>query len=90
MRRREFERLERRVDHLDQTGTRGVGVLTERVADLAKDVAKLEALMEAHERQHEQDRQERAAGRRWLIGTIAAMSSGILALIIEVMIAHLH
>lgn len=90
MRRREFDRLEQRVDQMDLTGTRGVGVLAERVTDLAKDVAKLEALIESHERQHELDRQERQAGRRWLVGTIAAMSSGILVLIIEQIAAHVH
>jgi len=85
--RRELDMLRTRVDLMDVNGTRGVILVQERLADVAKDVAKLEGQMAAHELLHERDRKERVSGRRWLAGTvIAALAAmvAILALLVDI------
>jgi hypothetical protein len=65
-----------RLDVIDSTGTRGVGVLSVQVADVIKDVAELRGQLGEHERKHEQDERARVAGRRWALGFgVAALAS---------------
>ena len=65
-----------RIDSIDNIGTRGVGVVQAQLVEVVKDLADLKAdvnkRFDDHQRVHEQDTQERAAGRRWLIGTLIA------------------
>lgn len=65
-----------RLEGIDQSGTKGVAVVTAQLTDLAKDVVRLEAEMDKrfnqHEQIHEQDQRDRVAGRRWQIGTVIA------------------
>jgi hypothetical protein len=70
----------RRLDAIDTSGTRGVGVLQMQITDLAKDFA-------AHEQKHEQAESKRVTGRRWAIGAaIAAVASmcAVLALLADI------
>lgn len=78
----------RRLDSIDQGGTRGVGVLSVQVADVIKDVAELGAQIESHRREHEATERARVTGRRWLIGTglaaLALVESPLLYLLAHV------
>lgn len=70
----------RRIDSIDVTGTRGVGVLQLQITDLAKDFA-------AHEKVHEQAESKRTIGRRWGIGAaIAGIASlcAVIALLVDI------
>lgn len=75
---------------------RGVTTLQAQVRELAADLSELKGetrtWQETHERYHEQDTRDRAAGRRWLIGTgiagLAAMTAAI-GLLIDIA-SHLH
>lgn len=65
-----------RLDVIDATGTRGVGVLSVQVADVIKDVAELRGQLGEHEKQHDTDARARTAGRRWSLGfAVAAFAS---------------
>lgn len=73
----EFEMLARRVEDnarrieaIDQGGTRGVAVLQLQLTDLAKDLA-------AHEQQHNQLEARRVSGRRWAIALAVAAVAAI-------------
>jgi hypothetical protein len=77
----EFDMLARRVDEnarrldsIDSTGTRGVGVLQLQITDLAKDFA-------AHEKQHEIQESRRAGARRWAwsmaVAGVASMAAAL-------------
>jgi hypothetical protein len=82
----------RRLDAIDQGGTRGVAIVTVQLTDLAKDVARLGERMDQHEKEHVQDALDRKSGRRWLVGTLitaAAGLGGVYALLVD-LIAHMH
>lgn len=61
-----------RIDSLDQTGTRGVGVVQTQLTELAKDMAGLATRMDAHEQDHKTDAAERKTARRWLVTAVIA------------------
>ena len=54
----------RRIDTIDSTGTRGVGVIQTQLTDLAKDVATVTSRLELHEKDHIQEAQDRIKQRR--------------------------
>lgn len=94
--RRDLDRLTARVEQMDQGGTRGVGVLSAQVTDLAKDLVELKTETRgyeaAHQLEHEKERSARVAGHRWLITTSLA-SLAALATAVGVLLdvaAHLH
>ena len=66
-----------RIDAIDATGTRGVGVLQQQITDLAKDVAGLSVRMDRHEEDHVKEARARAASRRWAIGVAVAALAAI-------------
>lgn len=82
----------RRIDAIDDHGTRGVVALQAQMLDLVKDVGKLEISLENHEKSHVEERKERQRSRRWMIGTaiagLASMSA-VIGLLIEVLM-HVH
>lgn len=82
----------RRIDSIDDHGTRGVVALQTQMLDLVKDVGKLEISLEKHEQSHVEERKDRQRARRWIIGTaiagIASMSA-VIGLLIEVLM-HVH
>lgn len=59
----------RRLESIDTSGTRGVGVLQQQITDLAKDVSAVAVRQEKHDREHASDAKARASSRRWMIGT---------------------
>ena len=80
-----------RLDTIDAAGTRGVGVVQAQLVEVVKDLTELKAdvnkRFDAHQNVHEQDQRDRAAGRRWLIGTLIAavvMLTAILALAVNI------
>lgn len=75
---------ERRLDEIDRSGTRGVGVLAIQLQELSKDLA-------AHETKHDQERSARAAGRKWLIALGVAFLAAVDGPIVTVLLAtHPH
>jgi hypothetical protein len=64
-------RLERRIEELDQLGTRGMGAVVTQIAGLAQDLGEVageqRAAQDDHRRQHDREQSQRASGRRWLI-----------------------
>lgn len=94
--RRDVERLAERVERIDQTGTRGVGVIQVQITELAKDLAELKgetnAWQASHERQHSDDVAARTMGRRWMIGSViagAAAAGTIIAMLADI-VAQVH
>lgn len=66
---RRVEDIFRRLEAIDQGGTRGVAVLQLQITDLSKDFA-------AHEEQHKIAEARRLSGRRWAIAlTVAAIAA---------------
>jgi hypothetical protein len=85
MLRRLVEENGRRLDTIDSTGTRGVGVLQIQITDLAKDFA-------AHEAKHEADESRRSSARRWAWSFAAAgvaSMAAVLGLLADIA-THLH
>lgn len=93
---REVDILRNRIEQIDASGSRGVGVLMTQVGELVKDMADMRAETRTwqgqHERHHEQDARDRIAGRRWLIGVgvagVASMAA-MLGLLVDIA-GHLH
>jgi hypothetical protein len=90
--RREVDILRGELHRLDDHGSRGVGAIQAQLTDLVKDVTEMKSEMnsrfEAHQRVHDQDHRDRAAGRRWLVGTgIAALMAmvAVLGLLVEIL-----
>lgn len=87
----------RRIDAIDQGGTRGVAVVGVQVAEVIKDVADVRTelradvadmrrALAAHEAKHEKEARQRVNGRRWALGfAIAAGTTlaAILSVVIE-------
>lgn len=67
----------RRLDTIDMSGTRGVGVVQVQLTELAKDVSALTTRMDRHIDDHEKEEKARLAQRRttarWIIGTMIAL-----------------
>jgi hypothetical protein len=82
---REFDQLVRRVDQIDDVGTRGVVVLQTQMTDVARDLAKIEASMDLRFKEvdgrFERATQDRVSTRRWLIGSGIAGASAIAAIL---------
>lgn len=79
----------RRLEAIDVSGTRGVGVVQVQLTDLAKDLASLASRMDHHDKEHMQDQRDRAAGRRWMAGTVIGFLAAI-EVPLGWLIAHLH
>ncbi|HEV8568928.1 MAG TPA: hypothetical protein VGQ92_17910 [Actinoplanes sp.] len=83
---REVDRLERiiegqgrRVDHLDEHGSRGVDFLKGQVERIRKDI-------EEHELAHAEAAKLAVSNRRWLIGILVALVTPLYPLIIAALI----
>lgn len=64
---RELDKVNARVDRMDENGTRGVEKIAVEVAQLRKDITD-------HETLHDRQRQEQVNGRRWMVGTLVALT----------------
>lgn len=78
-----------RLDNIDQSGTRGVGVVQQQLMDLKGDVGSLMTRLDKHEKSHVTESRERLSGRRWLVGAIIAFAA-ILETPILYVAAHIH
>ncbi len=82
-----------RLESIDDHGTRGIASLTAQVAEIIKDVAGLQSdvtnRFDLHSRTHEQDRKDRIAARRWLIGT-GLVGVGTMSAVITMLVEVLH
>lgn len=63
---------ERRIESLDTSGTRGVGIVQAQLTDLTKDVAGLSTRLDKHEQEHRQEAADRRSRARWVVGTAIA------------------
>jgi hypothetical protein len=88
---RELDMVRTRLEQIDVSGTRGVGVLQVQMTELVKDIgdlrAETRAWQVAHDREHEQERADRQAGRRWVVGAALAGFTamiGALALLVDI------
>ena len=79
----------KRLEAIDQSGTRGVGVVQVQLTDLAKDVAGLVTRLDAHDGDHVREARERVAGRRWMIATVVAFLAAI-EVPLGWLIVHVH
>lgn len=77
----ELDRLVRRIDAMDATGTRGLAVLAVQVQEIAKDLAR-------HEVMHQNEAAARAATRRWLVGAVIAVIAAVDGPVVTVLLAH--
>lgn len=62
----------RRVDELDQTGTRGVGALAVQITEVIKDVSEMRQTLDDHNKAHTAERRQLGIDRRWLVMAIIA------------------
>lgn len=71
-----YNQLAARVEQMDMTGTRGVGVIQNQVTSLMQQVAGLETDVRtwqvAHQKDHKADAVQRTSARRWIVGTVIA------------------
>lgn len=86
--RADLERLEHKIEAIDQTGTRGVAVLAVQVQEIAKDLAKLEQSIEHHRGEHRTEMRIRTSSRRWIIGMVVAAIAAVDGPLITVLLAH--
>lgn len=56
-----------RLDHIDELGTRGVGIVQSQLMDLKGDVTGLAVRLEKHEAEHTQQARDQRTARRWLV-----------------------
>lgn len=71
---RELDKVNTRIDKLDEHGTRGVEGLRTAVVQLQRDV-------QDHEKAHDVARRDAEAGRRWLIGIVVGAITPLYPLI---------
>lgn len=71
----------RRLDTIDQGGTRGVAVVQLQITELAKDFAK-------HEEQHTAAEARRLSGRRWAIALGVAAIAAIDGPMVTILLAR--
>lgn len=81
----------RRVEQMDDKGTRGVAGIAIELGHVKTDLTALKSELEQHHREHAQDRIEQAqrvtATRRFRIGAAAAWLasvSGVVALLVDI------
>jgi len=86
--RADLARLERKMESIDQRGTRGVAVLAVQVQELAKDVARLELSIESHRGEHQAEMRIRTSSRRWVVGMVVAAIAAVDGPLITVLLAH--
>lgn len=83
--RREGDQLARRVEGMDEHGTRGMQLLGERVSQQSRAIADLAGQVAdrfaEHTRQHDAEQKERTARRRWLITAAIAAAASVAAVL---------
>jgi len=79
----------RRIEELDQLGTRGVGVIQTQLTELTSDVTALAVKFERHESDHVTDQRDRRTARRWLVATGIAFLAMVEAPL-GILLAHIR
>lgn len=72
---RRVDAIVRRLEQLDEHGTRGVDALKGEVRQLGKD-------MSEHEKAHQRTADQQQTNRRWMIGTLIALVTPLYPLLI--------
>jgi hypothetical protein len=79
---------ETRIASIDQSGTRGVGIVQQQLTDVVKDLVELKAEMnarfDAHMKTHEQDERDRVSARRYTLTTVIAALAIIVGLLLNI------
>lgn len=75
--RAEFDALARRLDFLDEHGTRGVGVVSSQVTAVSQQLTQLGQAQVDHDRQHVKEREDAIKSRRWRIAMIVAAVAAV-------------
>jgi DNA invertase Pin-like site-specific DNA recombinase len=78
---RRMEAVDRRIDHLDEHGTRGVDALRAAFTTLQRDLADHEAL-------HAEQARTQIASRRWLIGLVVGLITPLYPLLITLLVGR--
>jgi len=83
---------ERRLESIDDHGTRGVGTLQTQIVELVKDVTELKTdltrFIAEHSKTHKQESDERTSSRRWMIGMAVGaitMLAAVLTVVVEIL-----
>ena len=85
-----------RLDEIDRSGTRGVGVLAMQVAELGKDMGQMQQQMSDHERNHKEDAAKaeaaKVSARRFRVTAgLAAVAAWVAAMGVLIDLAvHMH
>ena len=79
-----------RLEGIDQGGTKGVAVVQAQLIEVVKDLTELKAEVnmrfDAHLREHAQETRDRAAARRWAIGSAIAALAVVVTLLLNIAI----
>lgn len=86
--------LERRIESIDDHGTRGVGILQAQIVELLKDITDLKTslvtFISEHSRTHKEESNDRTNGRRWMVGTAIAGVMALTAILTVVVLIYQH
>ena len=77
---RRMDMMDRRIETIDQGGTRGMAVVAVQIQELTKDFAR-------HELVHERERSSRLNQRRWLAGIFVAAVAAVDGPVVTVLLA---
>lgn len=92
----EFDALVRRVEQMDQQGTRGVAGVAIQLANAISDIGELRADFKEHEHEHVKDREqrdrERTTTRRFRITATIGASASVAAVlgVLADIASHVH
>lgn len=88
----EVRDLSRRLHDIDTLGTRGTGVMEQKILELTNDVAELRAEFRNAQKEREElnrlSSRNKAINRRWLIGisfTVVGLILGTLTLLVDIL-----
>jgi len=86
--------MERRIESIDNHGTRGVGALQIQVVEVLKDIAEIKvqftSYLSEHVRTHREEKDQRLTERHWLIGIGIAGVSALAAILAVVVVILQH
>ena len=84
--------LSRRIDRIDEHGTRGIAPLAVQLTEVVKDVAELKTEMRGwfrdHEEMHRVEERSRLSTRRWTIGIIIAAVAAVDGPLVTILLAR--
>lgn len=76
------------LDLMDAGGTKGVAVVQAQLVEVVRDLTELKAEVDkrfdVHMQMHNQDQRDRAAARRWAVGTFVAALAIVVTLLLNI------